>query len=898
MRIRLPLHIAAGLLTAAVVVVMEAVRAGLDREAPEVSTSEFLLGVGHLFAAYLPVGFGAALLLASLGALVDATPLLRPFGARLRARRLFAHDPEGFAGGLGGLVALAVCAFASRTLFDLLVTRVHRMDLAAWAMGGLATAVLFVMVLAGSLVRLAALPAARRLGKVASIGTLVLVFLAAVVTVMFVFLRPAWADISHAYGAANVLLVPGALLLYPFALFGVRGLWARRGGLPHRAWWGTALCLTLVSGGFVSSGLSYGRSNRVRSVVEQRSIGGTTLIRRYARATDFDGDGHAWAFGGRDCDDFDPNVHPGALDEEGDGIDADCFRGDGSPNVEELGDGAYVAWPSDFPERPNILFVTIDALRPDHLGAFGYPRDTSPNIDAFAAEAVRFPNAVAVSSRSIRSIPAMMTGRYPSQIAYGPEYLYPALLPENDTVPELLRAAGYRTAVTMGTDYFHRTNGFFQGFDDVHELSAYKPGRREAVDHALTQLAELDDDGRPFFLWVHLFHVHERYLVPATPSRFGPARVDGYDTEIHHADREFQRLLDALDARGLDDETVVVLASDHGESFLDHGQWGHSTTLYQEEVVSTLLVRGPGLEPREVDCAVPLLDLAPTFLNAAGVVLPAPVPARSLGPWLTGDEQSCEPHASRHVFAELMPDGLFPYDVKSLRLGDTKLLWWVQEGRVQLFDLEADPLEQHDLSDDRREDAEEMLGLLQAWVAQSNRRENRTEDFIAAHRLSAPPEQMSHPLNIRYPGLFTVLGCDLPEVEVHPLETIDLTCYYEVHGETDLDLYFRVLLEPPRGTRIPRDFHAMHYPLHGRYRTHRWRSGEILADPMPMVVPPETQTPIDLRLTFAIHERGGGLRPFTQEGRRLRSATIDTIRVLPTPRVAPAPVAPPQTPAD
>jgi arylsulfatase A-like enzyme len=546
--------------------------------------------------------------------------------------------------------------------------------------------------------------------------------------------------------------------------------------------------------------------------------------------------------------------------------------------VADLGNGRYGRRPPGLPRRPNVLLLTIDALRPDHLGAAGYARDTSPNLDRFAAEAVRFETVVAQSSRSLRSIPAMMTGRYPSQVAFGPEYLWPALLPGNTTVAELLQRRGYQTAVTMGTDYFHRVDGFFQGFEEVDEILTYKPARHVTTDRAIRQLRALADDGRPFFQWVHQFNVHAPYLRPPHPSRWGDERVDQYDTEIRLADEQFQRLLDTLDELDLAQDTIVVVASDHGEAFGEHGIRGHSTTLYEEELLSTLIVRVPGVEPGVVEGPVALFDLAPTLLNLAGIPVPEPIPARSLLPLMTGAE---EPDPTRAIFSELMPDGLFPYDIKTMRVGDLKLMWWVQDGTFQLFDLARDPGERQDLSDARRDTALDMLGRLQAWVALTNLPENRTEEFIARHRLEEPPEELTHPLNLRYPGLFTVLGCNLPRTTYRLGETIDFECYYRVDQETDLDLFFRVMLEPPGGYPMPPHFHALHYPLHSRYHTNQWQEGEILRDPMPMVVPSEMQTPVELKLTFAVHVRGQGLRPFQQGGRTAHSTEIEQIRILP-----------------
>ncbi|HJL16591.1 MAG TPA: sulfatase-like hydrolase/transferase [Sandaracinaceae bacterium LLY-WYZ-13_1] len=870
-----PEQVMAGVLTGLLMASADAVRCALNETAPRVGVGEFLASILHLVAFYLPLGLGLGLAGAGLIALFRATPALTPLRERLAApKRLVRNDASGFASGLGLVAALAVVVFASRAIHELLVSRVHRADLAAWAMGGLAVAVLLAAALGWALVSAILRPIARRLGPVASLGVLGGLALVGLATGATLFLRGR-PQILEAYGLAPLLWGPAALLVHlaltPLVRRVLRGRGRRVWLLPE-----VALGVTLI--GFVVSGLTYASSNRVRSVVEQRSVLGRPLVRRYAELADMDGDGHAWAFGGRDCDDLDADVHPGAFDEPGDGVDADCFAGDGSPNVADLGDGLYGTRPPALPARPNVLLITIDALRPDHLGAAGYERDTSPNLDRFAAESVRFETVLAQSSRSLRSISVMMTGKYPSQIAFGPEYLWPALLPENTTLAELLQRRGYQTAVTMGTDYFHRVDGFFQGFSDVDEILVYKPPRQRTTDQAIRQLRGLADDPRPFFQWIHLFNVHAPYLDPSAPSRYGDERVDEYDTEIRLADEQFQRILQTVEDLDLRRNTVIVVASDHGEAFGEHGTNGHSTTLYEEELRSTLIVRVPGVDPGVVETPVALFDVAPTVLNLASIDVPEPMPARSLLPLMTGER---EPDPERVIFSELMPDGLFPFDIKAMRRGDEKLIWWVQDGTFQLFDLAEDPGEREDLSDERRERALEMLGMLQAWVAETNRPENRTDEFVDVHRVEAPPEEMTHPLDGRLPGVFTLLGCNPPRTDFHPGETVDLECFYRVDDETDLDLFFRVMLDPPAGYRMPPHFHALHYPLHSRYHTNQWQEGEILHDPMPMVVPPEMRTPVELRLTFAVQVRGQGLMRLQHAGRAVHSVPIDSIRILP-----------------
>jgi len=824
-------------------VIVCAARAGDQR----VSVTDFASAALHLVALYLPLGVLAGLVAGIVLRWLRAAPWTAPVRARLGlGRRLLAPDPEAFATGLGLLAGAGTFLLGARVAALHFATRYHDEGLAAWAMATAAVGLMALAVIVVAAVSAAVRPAARRMGRLASTGAVALLAVVAIATVAIVVALRA-PRLLYVVDPLAVGWIPGIAVTWVLVTTLTR-VWQRRGSraaVGRRAL--VAVLLTLV--GLLWCAATYGDSNRVRAVVEQRAIAGLWLVRGYARASDRDGDGHSFAFGGRDCDDGDPTVHPGAIDPPGDGVDADCFDGDGSREVAAMGDGAYGTVPAGVPLRPNFLLVGIDALRPDHIGCYGYRRPTSPTIDRLCAESIRFEDAVAQSSRSIRSIPSMFTGMYPSQIAFGDEYLFPALKQENVTLAEILSQHGYVTAVTMGTDYFSRTAGFLQGFEIVNQIPIYKPPRERPVDDALAQLDELARRPQPFFQWVHLFNVHEEYLWDRRPSRFGDNPVGRYDTEIALADAQVARLLERLEERGLADRTVVILFSDHGEAFGEHNNRGHSFTLYEEELRSALMLRVPGLEPRVVPHPVGLMDLTPTVLNLARIPMPRPVPAVSLVPLMTGRG---EPQADRLMFAELMPDGLYPFDQKAIRRGDMKLLWWVREGTFQLFDLERDGSEQSDLSDDRLGDAEELLGLLRAWVAQTNRPENRYWDVIASNRLPREPSHMTRRLDLRYRGLFTVLGFDMPRTRFEPGERIPMTFYYRVEGETDRNLFFYVNIEGPPGYPVPPHFHSHHYPMNGRYGTPEWRAGEILRDPVEMIIPEDIRHPVTLHITLSV----------------------------------------------
>lgn len=613
--------------------------------------------------------------------------------------------------------------------------------------------------------------------------------------------------------------------------------------------WGTPAIVALSIVCLLVSALTYANRYRHRIWVEERFVLVKRLYRAAAVITDRDGDGYSALFGGQDCDDRNPEIHPGALDVPGDGIDADCFGGDGGPEIFELSRGHFAPSPLGS-VRPNILLITVDALRPDHLGCFGYEQETSPNIDALCKDSVRFHEATAQSSRSIRSIPSMFTGFAPSQIAYGDEYLFPSLLPENVLLAEIL-APYYQTAAVLGTDYFTRFSGLDQGFQRFIQDHVYIPPRGRVTERAMDELRRLRMIDRPYFLWAYFFNVHEPYLQDGLPSRFGEGRMADYDEEIALVDVEIQRLLEFERSLDFRRPTVIILHSDHGEAFWEHGHIGHSHNVHREEIRSTLLVHVPGVEPRDVHVPVPLSDLMPTIANLANVPLSHDVPARSLVPLLT--EEPGPEFVDRPIFSEVLPDGHYPWDEKMIQRGTQKLIYDPRSGRVQLFDHATDPFEHDDLSDDHPELVEELLGMLRSWIATTHRPEQRDELVIQQNRLDALPEEMTHPLDVTFGGFLRVVGFDLNKTRFRRGDQIELDFYYEVLGETSKDLFFYVEVRDLEGRELRHDFHARHYPMNGRYRTNRFRKGELLRDPIRLPIPRNLRAPgtVVLSLTVA-----------------------------------------------
>lgn len=313
---------------------------------------------------------------------------------------------------------------------------------------------------------------------------------------------------------------------------------------------------------------------------------------------------------------------------------------------------AVQAWqPGRGVRPPDILLISIDSLRPDHLGCYGYSRPTSPVIDRLAAEGVRFETAVSTTSWTLPAHAALFTGLFDS--THGVTNNNTALAPTHETLAERLRLRGYETIGFFGGPYLDPVFGFGQGFD--HYESCMSPlGEHSHADvtgprtlaAVERRLATRTD--RPLFCFVHLWDVHYDYRPPAellelfSPSYEGNVDFSNFDTNPaiheHMSPRDRERLIALYDAeiRSVDAqvarlwelfgggvpgrETLLLITADHGEEFFEHGKKGHQSSLFEEQVRIPLILVWPGKLPGGFVAKLPasIVDIAPTLAHAAG----------------------------------------------------------------------------------------------------------------------------------------------------------------------------------------------------------------------------------------------------------------------------------------
>jgi hypothetical protein len=457
-----------------------------------------------------------------------------------------------------------------------------------------------------------------------------------------------FALVLSAFALVLLFLEPRlvALPAYPAAAWGIRILpWGaaalalhqlrRRNAPPgsvraRRIF--VAVWIALIGTAWLSAGRTRGELDDVLALRHPQL--GVMLARAL---TDFDGDGFSRTFGGGDCDDGNPRVHPRAPEVVSNGLDDNCRGGDLAAPPARTRTGAPPTVPP--PERAiSVLLVTIDTLRVDRVGSYGYERPTTPSLDALAARGRRFDRAFSSGGWTAISLPSLLRGAPARELRWerlfatddrmvepvaiprlGPKLrVKSAVLVSRDERPALARhlaARGYRTGavVDSGGNAF-LLPGF--GLDDGFERFDAEPidDDTAVADRTLALLRELG--GSPFFVWAHFYGPHAPDRRHADAPDFGGGASERYDHEIAHADVQVGRLLAAVAGRS---DVLVIVTADHGE-ILGPLTRAHGNDLHPYTVRVPLVIAGAGVTPGVEGGAVGFVDVARTVLAAGGIV--------------------------------------------------------------------------------------------------------------------------------------------------------------------------------------------------------------------------------------------------------------------------------------
>ena len=396
------------------------------------------------------------------------------------------------------------------------------------------------------------------------------------------------------------------------------------------------------------------------------------------------------------------------------------------------------------PARPvNVVVITIDTLRADRLGCYGYKAAETPNLDRLASEGVRFARAYSPVPITLPSHSVIFTGTYPMYNGMH-DFSGNSLNPLQPTLATLLRQHGYTTGAVVGSAVLDSRFGLNQGFSfyydrfDFNRLQEQNLDQMErpgnvVMDEALKWLKQ--QTRKKFFLWVHLYDPHGPYRPPSPYSE--RHKEQPYDGEIAFADAQVGRLLSFLKAQGLYQRTLIVVLGDHGEALGEHGEKTHGFFIYNATLHIPMILKFPGGNPRPatVSTDVSTLDLMPTVLDALRIKPPSTVQGSSLLPLLGGNAAG-----SKELYSEsFLPRLHFNWsELQGLQAGKYR---FIDGPKPELYDLESDPGELKNLYAEKRAVAAEMRGrltaLLQKYTAAQGQAQTTQLDPQLAERLKS-----------------------------------------------------------------------------------------------------------------------------------------------------------------
>ena len=392
-------------------------------------------------------------------------------------------------------------------------------------------------------------------------------------------------------------------------------------------------------------------------------------------------------------------------------------------------------------KRKNLIIISIDTLRADHLSLYGYFRKTSPNLDRFAQNCLVFTRVISASSFTSPSVASLFTSLYPSehQTLGKDQLIFPS---ENLTLAEILEQNGYLTAGFSASPFISPEYGFAQGFEHFQFIP--EP-RANLVNEKFLSWLSSHYQEQPFFLYIMYFDPHQPYDPPAPFDRKfqkdpqgnllwkdkmlrnKPVRImklspkispqelefvkSQYDGEIAFVDHHLGILLDQLKQKGLLKNSIIIITSDHGEEFLEHNGFGHSRTLYQEVLKVPLIIYlpEPEFEPKPINQLVRTIDILPTILDLLGIKIPDKIQGKSLMGLIKGTEQSPEPWA----FAELKPFLKPKTYLKAIENQNYKLILNLPSQKLELYNLASDLKEKNNLINILPDKAQELLEMME-----------------------------------------------------------------------------------------------------------------------------------------------------------------------------------------
>src|ERR1035437_7670997 len=399
--------------------------------------------------------------------------------------------------------------------------------------------------------------------------------------------------------------------------------------------------------------------------------------------------------------------------------------------------------PAPQPPRPlNVVVITIDTLRPDHLHCYGYAAIETPTLDRIAKSGVLFENGVTQTPLTPPSHASIFTGLNPPTHKVRDTGGF-VLSPSTPTLASLLQQRGWDTAAFISSSVLKKRFGFDHGFA-VYDDRMPRPGKGhefledaerragDTVDRAVDWLEKRSD--KPFFLWVHVYDPHTPYDPPAPYREEYKDRP--YDGEIAYADRELGRLMDSLRRHSPPEKTLVAVLSDHGESLGEHGEYSHGVFLYDSTLRIAFLLSGPGVPSGlRVTQQARTIDFLPTILELIGSPAPAGIEGASLVPFFSGKDADTAISYAETLYPKI---NLGWAELRGIRTNQWK---YIRAPRPELYDLSRDPGETNNV------------------LAEHSSEVRKLEAQLAAASRSAGPEKVeTTPMDERTLAQLKTLG--------------------------------------------------------------------------------------------------------------------------------------------